>query len=600
MVPAVKSSRRQSSRLAAAAHLMSLVGGFFVLLYCNRDQWFFGDEWDFLGHRGVMAAERSLWAPHTDHWSTGPILIYRGLYALYGLRSYVPYVVVLLLFHAAVTHLLWRLMRQARVDVPLATALAAVFVLLGAGAENLLWAFQIGFIGSVAFGLMAILLVNHDGRWGARDVGAWVVSIAGLAFSGVSVTMVAVAGLVVLMRRGWRQAALTVSVPGIVYLVWFLLIGDENLGSSSRTLADVLGYPEYIWTGLRSSVEQTVGFPGAGALIVLGLAAYLLRRASRSAGPAAPAFACTLGALMLFAIFAAGRAGLGVEQAASSRYTYIVMALALPGIGMALSELAGTGGTGPLMSGRSGDRSPGGEPGGEPGPIDLLRRPPTVGGGATPGRRAVVCLVLLLVGLHNGGVLLDRSRSEKRLEQSLKARILAAGQLVSSPAVILGGLAEPEFNPDIVVEDLRRMRRDGKLPAPTRISPSDRMAAVIVLQYAVNPTPLSSPFTAPLVDGVVGATDQPDGPGCVRLFPTAPVAELHLVGTDPMSVRVTTSVPGELIGYLRNFTPTVLTGAPHIDKVRAGVPVYVNITASVDQVVLRLPASGTTQVCGVL
>jgi len=212
----------------------------------------------------------------------------------------------------------------------------------------------------------------------------------------------------------------------------------------------------------------------------------------------------------------------------------------------------------------------------------------------------VVCLVLLLVGLHNGGVLRDRSRSEKRLEQSLKARILAAAQLVSSPAVILGGLAEPEFNPDIVVEDLRRMQRDGKLPAPTRISPSDRMAAAIVLQYAVNPTPLPSPFIAPLVDGVVGATDLSDGPGCVRLFPTAPVAELHLVGTDPISVRVTTSVPGELVGYLRIFTPTVLTGAPHIDKVRAEVPVYVNVTASVDQVVLRIPPSGTTQVCGVL
>ncbi|HEV2761257.1 MAG TPA: hypothetical protein VGV86_16980, partial [Acidimicrobiales bacterium] len=152
--------QRQRGRLAVALHVVALVGGFLVLLYCNRDQWFFGDEWDFLGHRGVVGAERTIWAPHTDHWSTGPILIYRALYHRYGLLSYMPYVTVLLVLHVAVTHLLWRLMVRAGVDGPLATALSAVYVLLGAGYENLLWAFQIGFIGSVALGFAALLLVN--------------------------------------------------------------------------------------------------------------------------------------------------------------------------------------------------------------------------------------------------------------------------------------------------------------------------------------------------------------------------------------------------------------------------------------------------------
>jgi hypothetical protein len=66
-----------------------------------------------------------------------------------------------------------------------------------------------------------------------------------------------------------------------------------------------------------------------------------------------------------------------------------------------------------------------------------------------------------------------------------------------------------------------------------------------------------------------------------------------------MSLRVTTLASGELVGYLRLFTPTVLTGAAHVDKVRAGNPVYVNVTATVDQVVLRVPSSGSTEVCGI-
>ena len=560
----------RTGRVAVALHALSLVAGFFVLLYCNRDQWFFGDEWDFLGHRGVLEADRSIWAPHTDHWSTAPILIYRALYSLYGLKTYVPYVVVLLLLHVAVAHVLWRLMRRAGIDLPVATALAAVFVVLGAGAENLLWAFQIGFIGSLALGLAALLLVDHDGAWDGRDFGAWAVSVLGLTFSGVTVTMVAVAGITVLMRRGWRQAALTVAVPGAVFMTWFLLIGNQNLGSSRRELEDVLDYPGYIWTGLRTAVEQAVGFPGAGPLLVLGLAVFLLRRGGQAAGPAAPVFACALGALVMFALIAFGRTDLGVQQSEASRYTYIVVALALPAAGLLLSELVGHGAT--------------------PGPLGTAH---------VAGRTTVVCALLLLVGLHNGGLLLEASRAEKRLEQDLKGKILAAAQLVNSPAVILGGHPETEFSPDIEVPDLRRMFRDDKLPTPTGITPAQRVAVATSLQYSVDRNALLTPFAAPLVDGVVGGTDERDGTGCIRVFPNAPTVELHLAGGDPMSLRLTTQVSGEVTGYLRLFTPRLHTGPPHVDKVRANEPVFVNVTATVDQVVLRLPPSGTTEVCGV-
>ncbi len=550
--------------MALTIHVLTLVGGFFVLVYCNRDQWFFGDEWDFLAHRGLSGADYSLWEPHTAHWSTIPILIYRALYGLWGLHTYVPYVVVLVLLHLAVAHLLWRLLLQAGVDQTVATALAAVFTFLGSGYENLLWAFQIGFIGSVALGMAGLLLVNHEGRWGRRDVAGWVVSIIGLTFSGISVTMVAVAGLTVLMRRGWRHAALTVSVPGVIYVWWFVVTGNKNVSDEDRTVEDVLEYPEYIWNGLRAAIEATVGFQGAGAVILLGLAGFLLHRGGRSKGPAAPAFACALGALVLYAIIATGRAGMGIETSGVSRYTYIVIALAVPAMGLALADLVNHDGL------------------------------------ARAGRRAAACVLLLLVGVHNAGTLVEKSRVEKRLEQRLKARILAAAQLVNSPAVILGGNPEPQFSPDIVVEDLRRMHREGKLPEPDRITPDDRIIVATTLQYAVNPVPLPTPFAPALVDGLVGADGTYDtAAGCIRLFPTGPTVELHLVGGESMSLRVTTLTGGELIGYLRLFTPTVLTGPPHVDKVQAGDPVYVNVTATVDQVVLRVPPQGTTEVCGI-
>src|SRR5438067_573536 len=103
--PADPEPGKVARRVAVGAHVASLVGGFLVLLCCNRGQWFWGDEWAFLAHRRVaLTGEHGLWAPHSEHWSTGPILLYRALFALVGLRTYVPYVVVLLLLHVGVAH----------------------------------------------------------------------------------------------------------------------------------------------------------------------------------------------------------------------------------------------------------------------------------------------------------------------------------------------------------------------------------------------------------------------------------------------------------------------------------------------------------------
>jgi hypothetical protein len=549
----------RAGAVLVVAHVTSLVAGFLVLLYANRDQWFFGDEWEFLGHRGVLHGDRSIWAPHTDHWSTIPILIYRALFNVYGIRTYVPYVVALLLLHAAVTHLLWQAMRRVGADATVATALAAIFAIFGAGYENLLWAFQIGFVGSVALGLATVLLVNHDGGWNGRDWAGWVLSVVGLMFSGITVTMVAVAGITVLMRRNLRAAALTVAVPGAVYLVWLAAAGHQGMGAQPHGIDDVFAYPDYIWTGLRSAVEQTVGFPGSGPLLVLGLAAWLLRRGDLASGPAAPAFAGALGVIVMFSVIAVGRTALGVQQSEASRYAYIAIALALPAMALALSQLSN--GLGP--------------------------------------RQAVICFLLLLVLIHNGGVLRDQSRKQDELEQALKGRILAAAQLVSSSAIILNEHPEPQYDPDIVVSDLRRMASQGRLPASPRISDADRLAAEAVLQYTAGTTPPAVLPARPQDDGVVGAAESRDPSGCIVLTPTAPTTDLHLTVPGPFTVKVTTEASGDLTGFLRVFAPVLLTSEARTDKIEAGIPLYVSVSAAVDQVILRFPPSGGATICGV-
>jgi hypothetical protein len=545
--------------VAVGAHLASLVAGFVILLYVNRNQWFSGDEWAFLAHRRVaLTGPHGLWAPHSEHWSTVPILLYRALFATFGVRTYVPYVVVLVLLHLTVAHLLWQVMRRAGVDLVLATGLAAVYVLLGAGSENLLWAFQIGFVGSVAAGLGAVLLADHDGPFDRRDVAAWAVAVVSLMFSGIGVTMVAVMAVTALLRRGLRQAALVVAVPALVYLVWLAVAGRQGLDSQPHTLDTVFTYPEYIWTGLRSALEQATGFPGAGPVLILGLAVWLLRRSGLGAGPDASTFACAVGAVLLFSVIAVGRTALGVQQSEASRYTYIAVALLLPAMGLALSEL-----------------------------VDM-----------SPARRAVVGFLLVLVLLHNAGLLREESRKQADDEQPFKRTVLATAQLAAEPAPFVNHQPDILFNPDLTVDDVLAMARQGKLPSAKNVTAPDRLAAATVLQYGVGPVGLDVPVTPPRVELVAGATQTRTAPDCVRLTPTATGMEIQVAAGAPMSLTVTSASGGEMAGYLRVDGPPAITGPPRSTVLEPGLPVRVNVTASVDRVILRLPVGGPADVCG--
>src|SRR5664279_4289815 len=155
---------------AFAVHLLTLVVALGALGWLGRPLWFFGDEWEFLVNRGGFHRPHlGLWDPHAHmHWSTTPILIYRALFAVFGLRHYAPYLLLVLLTHIVTAYLLWRVMRRVGVLPWVATGLAAVFCFLGGGEENILWAFQITMNGSLLLGLVHLLLVDRDGGYGGR------------------------------------------------------------------------------------------------------------------------------------------------------------------------------------------------------------------------------------------------------------------------------------------------------------------------------------------------------------------------------------------------------------------------------------------------
>lgn len=417
--------------LAAAAFGVVLVGAGVFYVHVGRAWWFVFDDWDFIAwRRGTSASD--LFRPHNEHWSTVPIVIYRGLYSLVQLHSYLPYQAVAIGLHLSVAALLRGVMLRSLVGPWTATAAASAFALFGAGHENILWAFQIGFVGSLAFGLGQLLLATGDGSRlspAARQVLAAGCGLGAVMSSGVGVTMVFVAALACALRRRWYHAAVQAGVPGLAFVAWWLAEGRQAYRASSWTVA---GVGEFVWSGLAGTLTALGGSGAVGLAIaaVLGVGTALVVRERGSISSAldrlsSPA-ALLAGAIVFFAITAAGRQELfGPDHARSSRYLHLAAAMLLPAIAVAIGAIA--------------------------------RRWPPLGVAAT---------LLLLVGVPGnldaaGGSFLP-STAERRLALAVPQHQLAARvpqDLVPGPLPSVGWL--------------RRAAAAGALPDPPPLSPEE-------------------------------------------------------------------------------------------------------------------------------
>jgi hypothetical protein len=332
---------RDNSRVAGAIFAAVVAAAVPLYLIRGHEQGFFLDEWDFLAGRRATSLH-DLFAPHNEHWSTLPILLYRGLWEVVGLRTYVPYQAFIIVLHLTAATLLWIVMRRAGVRPFVAAAAGALFVLLGSGRQDIVWAFQVGFVGSLVCGLAHVLLADHDGPRTRNDTIGLAFGFAGLLCSGVAVTMTIVVGLAVLIRRGWRAASFHVVPLAGVYLIWWLALGRD---ASSTTSFSPSLIARFVVVGIGHAFGEIGQVPGVGAalalLLVVGLALTFhqaspgeLRR--RMAAPGA----LLVGGIAFLAISAVGRvAVLGPDVARASRYVHIFAAMSLPALAVAIDAV---------------------------------------------------------------------------------------------------------------------------------------------------------------------------------------------------------------------------------------------------------------------
>jgi len=345
------------ARAALVTFVAVELGAIPLLLSWGNRWWFWADDWDFLAGR-TAGNLGDLFRSHYQHWVTLPVLAYRLLWVVFGIRHYVPYQLLVIVLHLVAAFLLRAVMRRAGVRPWLATLLAAVFVFFGSGAENILIAFQITFVGSLVFGLTQLLLADHDGRdFGSVDWRDWLGLLAGLAAlmcSGVGVTMVVIVALAMLLRRGWRIALLHSAPLAAAYAIWSVVSpkGSTPVSYTTHSVVDVV---KFFALGAGDVFGRLGQLAGLGVVLVVVLVVGFVVAVDREDFAAlrrqfAVPIALLAGAAFFLLVTAVVRSGQtspmfgtasnGPERARQSRYVYLLAAMVLPILGIAADAIA--------------------------------------------------------------------------------------------------------------------------------------------------------------------------------------------------------------------------------------------------------------------
>lgn len=507
---------RRAPVLVLALGLLAMVA---ALVRAARTLWFFGDDWDFLAERELGSVD-DLLRPHNEHWSTLPIIAFRVMYRIFGLDSYLPYALLPIAAHIVVVGGLYAVLRRSGVgDWGAATAaLLVAFVGGGSGAENTLWDFQIGFLGSAALGVLALLTAQLPSR--RPRVATVALLVLSLMASGMGLFMVAWVCLLVLFREGLRSAVLTGVGPAAIYLAWYLAYGR---GSAVTSTPDLAAVPEAALTGMFDLWSVALGVAGTGTAILLALVvAVLVPRHSREV--AAVGLAGLVALILMYAVIGFSRVELGIPALHASRYVYFGVLLCAGAFAVAVDGLLGR-----------------------------LRRHH-----GTAGWCGALLVVLIgAVGLAQ----LEQFRAERQdLVHGARARLAAAVGLAAQGAPLLGTAPNlvMGWNPELdnleaagAFEVLRRF--------PT--SPHDVLHARSALQVDASPSDLGLPAATSL--GWYGFPGVPDGERPLEGCQTAHAGEgarLEVASGRSGGAQVGVQVDG-------TFVQTVLATPEHASLV---------------------------------
>ena len=249
------SPRLADPRLPAALLVGALAVSGALLIAMGSNLVFFIDDWDVLLHRRGLSADAFL-VPHGEHPAIATTIVYKVIQATLGMDSVTPYAVAAVATFLLAAVLLFVYLRR-RLGGWLALAGTVPILFLGTAYEDLQTPFQIGYFGSMACGLGALLALEREDRRGAAI--ACALLVGGLTFSSLGIPFMAgVAVLIALAERPWLARAWVVALPAALYGLWYL--GWGSAAETQVSLENLLTSPAYVLDGFAASIASLLGF----------------------------------------------------------------------------------------------------------------------------------------------------------------------------------------------------------------------------------------------------------------------------------------------------------------------------------------------------
>jgi hypothetical protein len=355
-------------------------------------------------------------------------------------------------------------------------------------------------------------------------------------------------------------------IPTVVFVVWYFSV-EQPPKPSWTTPADegLLSLASYVVRGLRDTLVAAGDVPGVLALAVLGvlavwgvvrIVAIVVNRPDATRNAIALAgLLCAAGFFLI--------SGFGRAETSAPRYVYVALGFAVPGLALALSQLA--------------------------------------------KRRWIELLAFLLVAallIYNLQLLVSRSKDEAAREAIIKQSVIATAFLLSTGERVLEQIPEPVLSPQATTEVIGALLQAGAIPT----GPVDdaavarmRLALQVRIEEGTGTVTGGNPPTVVQqvdVSGSLGpgSAESPPGTGCLHPAATGPDPHLVIAAPDGLStLQLSSATGGQFALTLESQPPDAW---PRVITVQPGEvwSVDMDLTAGTELHLTVPPADA--QLCG--
>jgi hypothetical protein len=320
----------------------SAVFGVWLLLLARR-QWFVTDEFGYFAPDGESVIGWLL-RPHNEHTIAFTKAWFGLLLPTVGLRAYVLYAVPLVVSHLIVVAAIYRLTWISTTSRLIAGGTALLSLTMGGSAGTLTWAGQLQYTGSVAAGLIAILLaVDRPIR--REFVVLTAIAVVGTLNGTAFVPFALAASITYLLRRRWAAAVVVSAIP-LAWQVVVRVVWAPSDPFAATSLEQILrDGPAFAYSVLDAAISQTLAESHLSAALLVAMGIGTLAVVSAAGSRRTPlaervATALAVATVLSMLVLIAGRLGRGVEQASAGGYSYLFLATLLPLAGLLLGHVS--------------------------------------------------------------------------------------------------------------------------------------------------------------------------------------------------------------------------------------------------------------------